>query len=1313
MRRLLVAGLLLILGVLPAAARSSACDAIGAFEPRRTLFVNSDHRAAIALLAGERKPDFNARLQASANALDRAIVQLGAREGAGSFNVGLLRFDLGRMLHSGAKIDGKAFQKEHSAGIEAMTRSAGSREQVEALAEAMSDLAGGRWGSPETGLVPRLYSSVAVIFERHFGSDLRQVPLLRTLASAVPEESPLREGVIRSQIALAQRLNSARFRIEASMDLIVFALARKRIDAELRQSVERLLPDYRTRLEIDVAQALAFDPGPDGIGFDCLMLSQAKPFFEAMQALGMKAEIASILPLVIARRGLEVETGTDTLGFFGNLDTLMNGRLVDREAYRRGMEVLGRSAGLCKEGQSAYDACAAIVSADAARSLNVPEVARELYGDAARFLGADGRDKESLYRALLGQGALELQSGVVSRATDLLERAAKANQNIRTRVDNSAEAERHPMRLFELRALAANAEGDQLKTIGIVEEMNRAAETFKRDIDRKMGRSAASAPGDQQPEVELSFIDEALLKLQISHLRRRFCSDCGEDFTRKAEERILQVLGGRSSLAAKAKAYIATNLFRVNRLTDAQRKEAAQRLVGDYLEEKKVKGAAVQMYGPAFLEYLQKVPMLKGNIASIATVIALYEAGPGGSAYAPEPNLFFQALIERDPVKKRALIKDHISTPLDSLRDFGADQDAFEAIDDFARHLHTAGYSMAARMVLEDFVRLSRPENEPRADDVQFVSDYQRGLAGLLVPVHARLAQFAYEKREWAEVRFHLARVRAIAMARLSREWTAASEQASVLFRDFKPALRLSAQLATRVAANPAAGKDAVGFADAAFVDLQRAMMSDTALSFLASQRRRVTADVTVADAIRRRSEAEAGLQEIKSFGEGGRALDAARIDALQRRFEQAREVAAGAITRLLPVPEELTSIESISVPAAQAKLAAGEGLLVLHAGSDGVYGMLVPRSGAPRAWFSSVAAKDLEARIASVRAGLDVSDGTLPRFPFGDAHALFELLLGPVRSEVGSLSRLIVVADGPLQALPLGVLPLSVPATEPTSPADYRSAKAEWLALGPSILYLPGIRSLETRGRGQLASKAPQRFFGIGDPQLAGSPGSIRSVDVSAALSRRSLADPDALRRLPALPETAQEIKALSTAFGARPQDILLGGQATEAALRQQPLDAYRIIAFATHGLVTGDLDGLAEPGLVLTPPAKSSAEDDGILTMSEIAQMRLDAELVILSACNTASSDGRAGATGLSGLARAFLTSGARSLIVTHWAIPSGPTVALMTKSARDMAAAPQRGWDYALRSAVRELIAVEGPAEYAHPANWGAFVVFGMQS
>ena len=140
--------------------------------------------------------------------------------------------------------------------------------------------------------------------------------------------------------------------------------------------------------------------------------------------------------------------------------------------------------------------------------------------------------------------------------------------------------------------------------------------------------------------------------------------------------------------------------------------------VGDYLEEKKVKGAAVQMYGPAFLEYLQKVPTLKGNSASIATVIALYEAGPGGSAYAPEPNLFFQALTERDPVKKRALIKDHISTPLDSLRDFGADQDAFEAIDDFARHLHTAAYSLAARMVLKDFVRLSRPENEPRADDV-------------------------------------------------------------------------------------------------------------------------------------------------------------------------------------------------------------------------------------------------------------------------------------------------------------------------------------------------------------------------------------------------------------------------------------------------------------------------------------------------------------------------------------------------------------------------------------------------------------------
>jgi CHAT domain-containing protein len=92
-------------------------------------------------------------------------------------------------------------------------------------------------------------------------------------------------------------------------------------------------------------------------------------------------------------------------------------------------------------------------------------------------------------------------------------------------------------------------------------------------------------------------------------------------------------------------------------------------------------------------------------------------------------------------------------------------------------------------------------------------------------------------------------------------------------------------------------------------------------------------------------------------------------------------------------------------------------------------------------------------------------------------------------------------------------------------------------------------------------------------------------------------------------------------------------------------PLDHYKIIEFATHGLMSGELKGLAEPALVLTPPPQATPDDDGLLTASKIATLKLNADWVVLSACNTAAGDGTPDAGGLSGLAKAFFYAGARS--------------------------------------------------------------------
>ena len=117
--------------------------------------------------------------------------------------------------------------------------------------------------------------------------------------------------------------------------------------------------------------------------------------------------------------------------------------------------------------------------------------------------------------------------------------------------------------------------------------------------------------------------------------------------------------------------------------------------------------------------------------------------------------------------------------------------------------------------------------------------------------------------------------------------------------------------------------------------------------------------------------------------------------------------------------------------------------------------------------------------------------------------------------------------------------------------------------------------------------------------------------------------------------------------------------------------LSDYRILAFATHGLVSGEMKGLAEPALVFTPPESGTEADDGLLTASEIATLELDADWVILSACNTAAADGTPGAEGLSGMAKAFFYAGARALLVSHWSVnsPAGKArvIAANTKHGR----------------------------------------------
>lgn len=487
---------------------------------------------------------------------------------------------------------------------------------------------------------------------------------------------------------------------------------------------------------------------------------------------------------------------------------------------------------------------------------------------------------------------------------------------------------------------------------------------------------------------------------------------------------------------------------------------------------------------------------------------------------------------------------------------------------------------------------------------------------------------------------------------------------------------------------------------------------------------REALGDTSLARLVRRQQDLALEIRDLnRSLGTAMIGAPAAAADTKERIAALGRELAAveARLRRAYPDYARLAVPQSLSEADVRRRLRPGEALLLVTEGELYDFSFVVTPEGA--SWHAVPRLQAfLRGTIEAFRCEVDPQTCSgiwtaSPLFERRYAWDLYRFLVQPHEALLKDVKTLYVTTAGPLADLPFAAFITAEPQGEDT---DTALAATPWLGDRFAIVNLPSVESLRT-GRPRTAKRGALPLIGYGAPALAKA-GDKRAV--TAGLSPQAgpagpaLADPARVRALPSLPGTEVELNAMANALGADAAAIHLGVEATEAAVRTNDrLRDARIVAFATHGVLPGEIEGFAEPGLIFTPPGRATPADDGILTAAEAAGLDLSAEWVILSACNTGTTEGPGGGDALSGLARSFLYAGADALLASRWRVGDKVTAALTVETLLNARRDPAMGKAAALQSAMRAVrtgkrdngSAVEGwTSDWAHPAAWAPFTL-----
>jgi CHAT domain-containing protein len=466
-----------------------------------------------------------------------------------------------------------------------------------------------------------------------------------------------------------------------------------------------------------------------------------------------------------------------------------------------------------------------------------------------------------------------------------------------------------------------------------------------------------------------------------------------------------------------------------------------------------------------------------------------------------------------------------------------------------------------------------------------------------------------------------------------------------------------------------------------------------------------------------------------------------ARIDALTR----ARTSLGEEIKKRFPKYADYINPPLPTVELTQRNLRPREALLAVYTADDRTFIWAVPKSGPAAFAVSPMGRKDLTLRVEQLRRSLDSRPtvlGDIPDYDLAAAYDLYRRIFKPVEGALASATDILAIVRGPLSQLPLAVLPASPPSRASDGNLLFsRYRKTDWLIRKVSVTMLPSVSALVTLRSLPAGDPARKAFAGFGDPvfnaaQLAAS--GAREARRKTQLSSRGAKlrirgvrvtgkgyidskQPNSLTLvdLNRLPDTAAEIADIAKALNADPgRDTFLGKGASERNVKTSDLSDRRVVAFATHALVPGDLDGLEEPALALSAPSVTGSPEDGLLTMGEIMTLRLNADWVVLSACNTGASEG-GGGEALTGLGRAFFYAGTRSVLASMWPVETTSARRLVADIFKyqqaDAGLSRARALNKAMTGLIDDAVFIDGAtgkvaASYAHPLFWAPFVMAG---